>query len=370
MLAEMAAAIPVTSGLTNLQIIFKSPFLIDLSQEGILLYRSGNKINLLLSRNRAKRFVKFFVTKRRTRYIVNYDDKHYEEKQGRDFLNQKIQSTGKWTNTLTFFGVLIPLIALLFGDSIYFRIRDAICKPSDLPVETTVAATTPTYPSIPEVSTQTTEPSTVPSETSKPKRTVRIGEIIRFGQYEQDNNIGNGQESIDWVVLDINGNDALVISRYALDTKPYHSQKVDVSWENCSLRSWLNSTFLNASFSQEESAAIKPVTNAASWNPLYSTDPGNKTEDKVFLLSIDEVIRYMPQNYDRLCQATLYTVGQGAYVNTATAGSWWWLRTPGSSRKDASSVNSDGSIDYDDGTVNSPKGTVRPAMWVDVSMLG
>lgn len=65
-----------------------------------------------------------------------------------------------------------------------------------------------------------------------------------------------------------------------------------------------------------------------------------------------------------MCNPTPYAIPKGANINNDTGGSWWWFRAPGNCSKDTASVNSDGSIDYDDGTVTLEKGTVRPAMWI------
>lgn len=187
------------------------------------------------------------------------------------------------------------------------------------------------------------------------------GDIIQFGTYPQNS---SSSSPIEWIVLNSMDEKLLVISSNALDCQKYHSQDTDVTWETCSLRQWLNSTFYNAAFSGEEQKHILPTTVSAQYNPQYSTNPGSGTQDKLFLLSIDEVNLYFSSNNDRVCTATLHAVKQGAYENSSTGSSWWWLRTPGISNKDAASVNSAGSIDYDDGSVILSKGSVRPAMWI------
>ena len=50
-----------------------------------------------------------------------------------------------------------------------------------------------------------------------------INNIVTFGHYEQDNDLSNGPEEIEWIVLDFDEKDhkALLISRYGLDAKPY-----------------------------------------------------------------------------------------------------------------------------------------------------
>ena len=85
---------------------------------------------------------------------------------------------------------------------------------------------------------------------------VEEGKYITFGSYEQDNNTSNDKENIEWLVLDVLGDEAIVISKYALDCQQYNTSFTDVTWETCSLRKWLNETFLNAAFSSTEQNSI------------------------------------------------------------------------------------------------------------------
>lgn len=62
----------------------------------------------------------------------------------------------------------------------------------------------------------------------------------------------NGAEQIEWMVLAVEGDEALLLSKYALDTQPYHDVEVDITWEKCTLRTWLNETFLAAAFDAGE----------------------------------------------------------------------------------------------------------------------
>ena len=83
-----------------------------------------------------------------------------------------------------------------------------------------------------------------------------IGRIAIFGEYEQDYNLVNGKEPIEWIILDVQEDRCLLISRYALDAKRYNSEIEDVTWATCTLRSWLNSTFLNDAFNSEQQKDI------------------------------------------------------------------------------------------------------------------
>ena len=108
-----------------------------------------------------------------------------------------------------------------------------------------------------------------------------VGSTVTFGNYEQ----GDGQAPIEWVVLDRQEDRALLLSKYALDAKPFHEvEDRNVTWAECTLRAWLNGDFYNSAFSDEERARIVQVTNATANAP--------DTQDCVFLLSLDELNAY------------------------------------------------------------------------------
>lgn len=162
-----------------------------------------------------------------------------------------------------------------------------------------------------------------------------VGDTVFFGAYEQDNNISNGKEDIEWLVLAKEDNRLLVISQYTLDCQRYNTEYANVTWENCTLRKWLNEDFLNSTFSDGEKAMIPTLTVSADKNPDYSTEPGNATQDKVFLLSITEANRYFKTDEERMCVPTAYAKANGAYMSSSytkggIATCWWWLRSPAS----------------------------------------
>ena len=194
------------------------------------------------------------------------------------------------------------------------------------------------------------------------RKFAQAGEIVSFGNYEQDNNTTNGKEPIEWIVLEREGNTLTLISKDALDRQPYNSTETPVTWETCSLRTWLNDTFLNDAFTAEEQSMIPSVTVSADANPDTSIDPGNDTQDRVYLLSIPEVYQYFPNGEDRLCRATDYAGGAGlSYVT-------WWLRTNGNTVTKAAFVfnHTDAPIGYHGGSVSS-EDRVRPVIHLKLS---
>ena len=203
-------------------------------------------------------------------------------------------------------------------------------------------------------------------------KNASVGDTITFGAYEQDNNTSNGKEAIEWTVLDKDGMSLLLISKQALDCQQYNTSYTDVTWESCSLRKWMNGTFLNKAFNAEEQAQIQNTTVSADKNPEYNTNPGNATTDKVFLLSINEVEKYFNSDEARKCAPTAYAKAQGAYTSdiyktaSGAATCWWWLRSPGYNQNVAAFVNNDGSVNYYGNNVNYAHDAVRPALWINL----
>ena len=199
----------------------------------------------------------------------------------------------------------------------------------------------------------------------------KVGEVICFGSYEQDNNTSNEKEEIEWQILEKQDNKILLISKYALECQQYNTEQTDVTWETCTLRSWLNSTFINNAFTEAEQSMIVDTKVTADKNPNYSTNPGNDTTDKIFLLSINEVNKYFTNDDSRKSVPTAYAIEQGAYKSSSeTSGGkatcWWWLRSPGSSQDGASLVYDDGSVLNCGHIVGNSDDCVRPALWINL----
>lgn len=190
---------------------------------------------------------------------------------------------------------------------------------------------------------------------------ANVGDIVKFGSYEQDNDKSNGKEEIEWEVLDKQDNKLLVISKYCLDCQPYNTKYEDVTWENCSLREWLNNTFLDTAFSDVKKAMIPSVTIANDDNYPYYTNPGNDTTDKIFLLSIDEANKYFTSYDQRQVNTTAYAMSQGASCKTS-----WWLRSAGYNNRYATYILSEGQISNYGSNVSNDYIAVRPAMWISL----
>lgn len=208
-------------------------------------------------------------------------------------------------------------------------------------------------------------------------KNAAIGSYVIFGTYEQDNNLANGNEDIEWLVLAKENNRLLVISRYALDSKPYNTEDVSVTWETCTLRTWLNQDFLNTAFSSAEQVLIPTVTVKAEKKAERGPNPVNDTQDKVFLLNAPEVELYFPDRNMRTCVQTAYLAAQMAVERMIGYGSrsmprvghyaGWWLRSPGEHTNNrASGIDTEGYLSECD-VDREYYMAVRPAMWIELT---
>lgn len=194
---------------------------------------------------------------------------------------------------------------------------------------------------------------------------LEIGETICFGAYEQDNNINNGAEEIEWIVLDKQQGRALLVSKYALDAQPYHSTYDRVYWETSFLRRWLNETFFSSAFTEKEQSEIVLSYVIAHEFPAYATKAGNSTYDYLFLLSYAEIHQYMPEKLDRGCPVTDYAKARGVHEGTDGV-CRWWTRTPGGLQDRAAFVQYNGGINALGYFVDTLSYGVRPAMWIGI----
>ena len=224
---------------------------------------------------------------------------------------------------------------------------------------------------------RTTEPAPILDLEGNKIKQLEAGDIIVYGSYEQDGDKNNGSEPIEWEVLDVDDNRALLVSRYVLDCQPYNDYYGSITWKYCSLRKWLNSKFLKTAFTAEERVRIPTVVLSNPDNPVFGTDGGGNTRDRVFLLSVDEILEYYTfeewnedeqrgwwgYSQDLIIEATPYAEDAGVFVKNG--GSIMWTRSPAASSFFVTDVNDKGCISSGGlGTLDYFVG-VRPAIYID-----
>lgn len=199
---------------------------------------------------------------------------------------------------------------------------------------------------------QSTEKATAAS-TQATQAQVAVGSTIKMGKFD-------GKE-LEWLVIAKENGKALVIASSPVASRDFNATQVNVAWETSTLRSWLNNDFYNAAFTDAEKNRILTTTVVAEVNPNYpAANPGNNTNDKVYLLSMSEAGKYFADNNARKC---VYK----------SEDSYWWLRSVGDNGTGAAYVNQSGAIcdrlsncNYytKGGTYHDHYGGVRPIMWI------
>ena len=205
--------------------------------------------------------------------------------------------------------------------------------------------------------------SSVPMPTPK---LPMVGEIVTFGSYEQDNNLSNGKETIVWRVLAVKGDKALLISYYNLDCKPYNTHITNITWRTSSILMWLNTEFIDAAFSKEQSNAILMSEMDIEKSIGDGISRNKSTVAKVFILSDTEAEQLFAGDADRIAYTTSYAKDNGAKTLGSGEG-WYWLRSTGYGTGKATCVSYGGSIYYYGLDMNDDETAVRPALWVDLS---
>ena len=182
---------------------------------------------------------------------------------------------------------------------------------------------------------------------------AETGEWIYRGCTEEEAN-----EPIEWMVLDERDGMKLLLCNaycpYRGDMEPHTSgsgSENRVQWAGSEVEQWLNSTFLEQSFTPEEQAAICPVVirDGNEGGCSFYSETAAETEDRVFLLSIKELLDYLPNASDRIW-----------YQRE------WWLRSKTSDAMYA--------VVWQDGHLASAmssrsNATPRPAVWVKAEFL-
>jgi hypothetical protein len=203
------------------------------------------------------------------------------------------------------------------------------------------------------------------------------GDIIEFG-------------GISWIILDIKDGAALVISEHVLFQRVFNTG-LFARWEDSGLRHYLNDDFLIDTFTEEERERIlETVVDNTVYSVWIDDMVHNETTDKVFLLSLNEVVQYFGDSGrnaeralsqvgydefdDRIVHMTQtsdiyiddeYNSNRIAALLTTGANAWWWLRTSGEQLFNSGNmrISTAGVIELNGVSVDF-RGGVRPALWL------
>ena len=162
-----------------------------------------------------------------------------------------------------------------------------------------------------------------------PYAAANIYDVVSFGGY-------------DWYVINKRNDGVTLFMKESFINKKYNDSQTDVTWETCTLRTYLNDEFYE-SFSDDDKAKIALTHNTNPNNSDYGTNGGEDTDDYIYLLSIDEA----------------NALSDTIRVNDV----WWWLRSPGRNSYYVAQVAPEDGYVYSDGfAVAEYDDGVRPAL--------
>lgn len=189
----------------------------------------------------------------------------------------------------------------------------------------------------------------------------RIGRCVRLGRH--------GGEDLSWRVVDEHEGRALLLCDKVVAARRYHDESQAVTWEESSLRAWLNGPFLDGAFTEDEQASMAVLNAENPDNEGYGTAGGAFTADHVFVPSLAQAKSLFAVDDERLCRPTDKAKEDGAWVNEMGYARWW-LRTPGFMQNMAAYVETDGTPQQQGIFVDNAGVGVRPALWLaDVGLL-
>ena len=172
---------------------------------------------------------------------------------------------------------------------------------------------------------------------------------------------------IKWRVLKKQEGEVFLMADTVLTKKPYNEKRKSVTWEKSTLRTWLNKNFMNLAFSEEEQAAINQTEMRNKDNIKLGTKGGNKTFDRIFLLSQSQVYgTTTAEEYGFVKDSTCKDEARKGKNITGEKISWW-LRSPGKAGDYAACVSYDGWIHHDGCNVSCQNDGVRPVLHLNLA---
>ena len=189
----------------------------------------------------------------------------------------------------------------------------------------------------------------------------KTGMHVLFGAYEQDGNADNGKEDIEWIILDIVGDKALLLSDKVLDAYDFPKNAPNVEWKDSGLNQWLRGEFYNEAFRSYEKLRVTMMPDQAITFDENDEGINDYTDSPVSLLSSAQLNRYFPEAGDRLSYTTAYARSKG--VNSSIPGAGiWYVREPGTKSAMGFYVRSNGLVNMASGSEGHIG--VRPCVWV------
>lgn len=158
----------------------------------------------------------------------------------------------------------------------------------------------------------------------------KIGTNVIFGNFH-------------WLILENDGDKVLLVKSEPINGFAYNDENKSVTWSECTLRKYLNGSFLDETFGPNMQKKIFDTNITAENNSTYGTKAGKNTTDKIFLLNGRQA-----EQYENILSNYLRD---------------WWLIGPGNSENTAQYVSYGKVMDYGY-VVTDTNIHIRPALWI------
>lgn len=173
---------------------------------------------------------------------------------------------------------------------------------------------------------------------------TRKGKYIYFGRYYQNNE--KDKEPLKWIVLEEKDNKVLILTDKLIDSRRFDEKTND--YMKSEIRKWLYEKFYQEAFNKEEQDIIEDTAIG-----------------KLFLLSVEEVSLYFPDDESKKAKGSKYAIKRGLWVDKNTRTSSWWLRTPiNDFRYHAARVYYTGIVD--NMYIGNEREGIRCACWIKI----
>ena len=155
------------------------------------------------------------------------------------------------------------------------------------------------------------------------KQSVNAGDTIKFGRYEQDGDVLNGKEEIEWCILSVEDGKVRCISKEILDGKKFNDEPNTIpDWKTSSLRKWLNGEFFSEAFNNQEK---RIMCRKEMQSTEKSVSKNSETSDIVWIPETDYSV--LAANEQLCAAATEYAMCQGVMTTGYKIGCWWTQET-------------------------------------------
>lgn len=149
---------------------------------------------------------------------------------------------------------------------------------------------------------------------------IKVDSIVTLGSWPQKKD--GSVQPIEWQVLEVKDDHALLLSKYVLELRPYHNANAGIPWDQCELRTWLNNEFLSKAFNKE------------AFSFLYTPEASDEPKDRVFLLGYKDIERFFPRDgimfKGSAAEPTQYVQEcwrQEDAIDDSSGNVIWWLRS-------------------------------------------